>query len=501
MSAYLDFIDTSLRDGNQSLWGAVGLRTGMMLEIAADLDRVGYRAIDFSTSTHMAVTVRFHKENPWERIRLMKALMPRTPLSFLSTGMRFISWETAHPELMQLSYRLLVQSGIERFMVMDPMNNMRAVADSATAIAAAGGREIVGALVYTVSPVHDDAHFAAAARLLAAVPAVTRVYLKDPGGLLTAERARTLLPALNAALGGKPLELHSHCTIGLAPFTYAEAPELGVQTLHTAARPLGNGSSQPAIENVVANLRSKGLDVDLDMDAVTRVSSYFQSLAAAEGLAPGVPQEYDLRYFRHQLPGGMIGTMRRQLREMRQEHRLPEVYEEVERVRRELGYPIMVTPFSQVVGTQAVMNVLAPERYANVPDEVIRYVLGKFGTPPAPMDPDVRDRIEQLPRARELAAQAGMPELSELRKRFDARLSDEEFLLRATMPAEQVDAMVAAGPTRQTYSAVASPVEKLLSELTLRPDVTHARFEKDGFVVDLRSHAAPAAPAAPVGLA
>lgn len=494
MSEPLDFIDTTLRDGNQSLWGAVGLRTGTMLEIAADLDRVGYRAIDFATSTHMAVTVRFHKENPWDRIRLMKVRMPRTPLSFLSTGMRFISWETAHPELMQLSYKLLVRNGIERFMVMDPMNNMQAVTDSARAIAAAGGREIVGALVYTVSPIHDDAHFAAAARQLAAVPAITRVYLKDPGGLLTPERARTLLPALRAALGGKPLELHSHCTIGLAPFTYAEAPELGVQTLHTAARPLGNGSSQPAIENVVANLRSKGVSVDLDMDAIARVSTYFEKLAAAEGLAVGVPQEYDLRYFQHQLPGGMTGTMRRQLREMRQEHRLPEVYDEVERVRRELGYPIMVTPFSQVVATQAVMNVLAPERYANVPDEVIRYVLGKFGTPPAPMDPNVRDRIEQLPRARELSNQAAMPELSELRRRFDSGLSDEEFLLRATMPAEQVDAMVAAGPTRETYSAVARPIETLITELSARPDVTHVRFERDGFLVDLRAHRSPPAP-------
>jgi oxaloacetate decarboxylase (Na+ extruding) subunit alpha len=493
MSAPLDFIDTTLRDGNQSLWGAVGFRTGMMLEIAADMDRVGYRAIDFSTSTHMAVTVRFHQENPWERLRLMKARMPRTRLSFLSTGMRFISWETAHPELMQLSYQLLVRGGIERFMVMDPMNNMQAVADSAKAIVAAGASEIVGAIVYTVSPFHDDVHFATAARKLAAEPNITRVYLKDPGGLLTPERARTLLPALRTALGSKPLELHSHCTIGLAPFTYAEAPELGVQTLHTAARPLGNGSSQPAIENVLENLRSKGANIDLDTDAIARISSYLTKLAAAEGLAPGVPQEYDVRYFQHQLPGGMIGTMRRQLREMRQEHRLAEVYDEVHRVRGELGYPIMVTPFSQVVATQAVMNVLAPERYANVPDEVIRYVLGKFGTPPAPMDANVRDRIEQLPRARELASQASMPELSELRKRFDAKLSDEEFLLRATMPAEQVDAMVAAGPARQTYGAVASPVEKLITELTKRPDVTHARFERDGFVVDLRAHAAPAA--------
>lgn len=479
------FIDTTLRDGNQSLWGATGLRTGMMLEIAPVIDQVGYHAIDFSTSTHMAVTVRFHKEDPWERFRLMKERAPRTPLSFLSTGMRFISWETAHPELMALSYQLLVRNGVERFMVMDPMNSTEAVLESCRAIHKAGAREIVGALVYTVSPFHDDAFFGAMARRLAAEPSIGRVYLKDPGGLLTPERARTLLPVLRAAVVGKPLELHSHCTIGLAPFTYAIAPELGIDVLHTAARPLANGSSQPSVENTVANLQAQGYAVDLDMDAAARVSAYFASLAKAQGLPPGVPQEYDARYFSHQLPGGMLGTMRRQLREMRQEHRIDEVYQEVERVRGELGYPIMVTPFSQVVATMAVMNVLAPERYANVPDEVIRYVIGRFGTPPAPMDGNVRDRILALPRAKELAAQPQMPGVAELRKRFPAHLSDEEFLLRAVMPAEQVDAMVAAGPCRRGYSAALAPVERLLSTVGQRADLESVRLEREGFRLEL----------------
>jgi oxaloacetate decarboxylase (Na+ extruding) subunit alpha len=482
----IDFIDTTLRDGNQSLWGATGLNTAMMLEIAPEMDRVGYRAIDFSTSTHMAVTVRFHKEDPWERLRLLKARMPHTPLSFLSTGMRFISWETAHPELMRLSYRLLIRNGIQRFMVMDPMNNMQAVIDTATAIASEGCEEIVGALVYTVSPFHDDAYFADCARQLAKVPAITRLYLKDPGGLLTPERARTLLPAIRAVTGDKALELHSHCTIGLAQFTYPEAPQLGVDTLHTAVRPLANGTSQPAIESVISNLMSAGHSVDINMEAMNKVSSYFAQLAAAEGLPVGQPQEFDARYFQHQLPGGMIGTMRRQLREMRQEHRLAEVYDEVERVRGELGYPIMVTPFSQVIATQAVMNVLAPERYANVPDEVIRYALGLFGTPPAPLDANIRDRIEQLPRAKELAAQPSMADLPELRKQHGKHLSDEEFLLRVVMPADQVDAMVAAGPSRQNYNAKTRPIEQLMSELTKRPDVTHVRIEKPDFKLELR---------------
>jgi oxaloacetate decarboxylase alpha subunit len=157
----------------------------------------------------------------------------------------------------------------------------------------------------------------------------------------------------------------------------------------------------------------------------------------------------------------------------------------VERVRAELGFPIMVTPFSQVVGTMAVMNVLAPERYANVPDEVIRYALGLFGTPPAPMDPNVLDRIQQLPRAKELSATPGMPELSELRKRFSPNIPDEEFLLRATMPQEQVDAMLQAGPCRERYNPLMSPVEKLVSEFSSRKDVTHAMIERKGFKLEL----------------
>lgn len=485
----IQFIDTSVRDGNQSLWAATGLRTGMMLPIAPALDEAGYHSIDFSTSTHMAVTVRYHKEDPWERLRLMKQRLKRTSLTFLSTGMRFISWETAHADLMALSYKLLVNNGIERFMVMDPMNATQAVIDNCRAMHKAGASEIVGALVYTVSPIHDDAFFIRMASDLAAQPFIDRIYLKDPGGLLTLDRARTLLPAIRQAIGGKPLELHSHCTIGLAPFTYAEAPELGVGTLHTAARPLGNGSSQPTVESVVNNLQSRGIPHTLDLEAVARVSDWFERLAKAEGLPVGVPQQYDERYFSHQLPGGMIGTMMRQLREIRQEHRLPEVYEEVSRVRAELGYPIMVTPLSQVVGTMAVMNVLAPERYANVPDEVIRYVMGRFGTPSGAVDPNVRDRIEQLPRTRELLAQPPMPDVAELRKRFSPGMSDEEFLLRAVMPADQVDAMIAAGPCRQDYNPVVAPIESLIKSLSDRPDVTHAHIERQGFKIDLRSHA------------
>jgi oxaloacetate decarboxylase alpha subunit len=483
----IEFIDTTVRDGNQSLWGATGLTTAMILEIAPVMDRVGFRAIDFTTSTHMAVAVRWHKENPWERIRLMREAAPATPLSFLTSGMRFISWETAHEDLMRLVFRLLVANGIRRFYVMDPMNNVPAALACVDDIVAEGGEDIVVALVYTLSPVHDDQFYAERAAELARAPNVSRVYLKDPGGLLTPERARTLIPAIKARLGAKPLELHSHCTIGLAQFSYLEGARLGVAALHTAAGPLGNDAAQPATESIVANLREEGFDVALDTEAVAQMSEYFRRLAAAEGLPTGRPQEFDARYFRHQVPGGMLGTFRRQLKEMRQEHRLPEVLEEVERVRAELGYPIMVTPFSQVVGTQAVMNVLGGARYANVPDEVIRYVLGRFGRPAAPVDFDVRDRILGSSRAKALAAELGMPELGELRRRFGAGIPDEELVLRAVMPAEQVDAMLAAGPCRRGYNPALRPVVELLRELVRRPALAQVKIEKPGFKLELRA--------------
>jgi oxaloacetate decarboxylase alpha subunit len=483
--AHIDLIETSLRDGNQSLWGATGFNTAMMLEIAPILDQVGFGAIDFSTSTHMAVAVRFKKENPWERLRLMRKAMPRTPLQFLTTGMRFISWELAHPEFMRLTFRLLIRNGIRRFAVMDSMNDMEALLAVAGAIRAEGGDNIIAALTYSVSPVHSDEHYLACMRPLARSTAIDRVYLKDPGGLLTVDRARSLIPQIRAAAGKLPFELHSHCTIGLAPFTYLEAALLGARALHVAVTPLGNGTSQPPAERTITNLREQGHTVAVDDEALARVSDYFVALAAAEGLPTGQPQEFRADYFSHQLPGGMVGTTRRQLAEIKQLHRLPAVLEEVTRVRAELGYPIMVTPFSQIIVTQAVMNVMANERYSNVPDEVIRYVGGKFGRPTAPVDANVLDKIMALPRANELLAEPPMPELSELRRRFPSHIDDEELVLRVVMPQDQVDAMNAEPKANRGYNPRAKPILALLKEVGRRSDLSHFSLEKPGFKIVL----------------
>jgi len=500
--ADVQIVETSLRDGNQCLWAALGIDTAKVLSIAPVMDRVGFKAIDFTTSTHMGVAVRYKQEDPWERIRLMAEATPNTPLQFMSTGFRFISWETANAEFMALAFRVLARSGIRRFCLADPMNDADANIACARLVKQGGGEFVIAALVFTLSPIHDDAHYVERARKMAACPDVDAVYIKDPGGLLTTTRARTLIPAIKAAIGAKSLELHSHATIGLADVAYMEAAELGVSALQCASGAAADGTSNPSSLRVVTNLRALGHTVRIDDEALADVNRYFTRMAAAEGLVVGTPQAFDAAYYHHQLPGGMVGTMRRHLKESRLSHLEGAVIEELGRVRQELGWPIVMTPFAQMVLTQAVMNVTHRERYAVIPDEVIRYAIGRFGKPNVPIDAEIMDRIESLPRTRELRAESAMASISELRQRLGPHLSDEEFLLRATMPAGQVDAMLASGPAKRSYDAAKSPtgdeptlkpIMGLLRQLTARRDLTQVIVEKSGCRVELRSRRAGAA--------
>jgi HMGL-like/HAD-hyrolase-like len=262
---------------------------------------VQFRALDFMSSTAMGVAVRTHREDPWERIRLTHAAMPDTPLQLIGTGFRFISWERAHPDVMRLVYERLVAAGISRFVLLDPMHDMDAVRRSARMIKRAGGTETIVALTYTISAVHDDAFYAGIAGQAAASPYIDRAYIKDPAGLLTPERARTLIPAVRARLGGKPLELHAHCTLGLSPLVSLTAPDLGVSVLQVACGALADGSSLPDAQRVVANLRELGHTVDVDDRLLSLVARYFDRLAAAESLPSGRPRPYDVAFTRHQL--------------------------------------------------------------------------------------------------------------------------------------------------------------------------------------------------------
>jgi oxaloacetate decarboxylase alpha subunit len=404
----------------------------------------------------------------------------------MSTGFRFISWETASPEFMALAFRTLVRNGIRRFCLADPMNDVDANIACARMVKQSGGEHVIVALVFTISPIHDDAYFAERALKLGACRSVDALYIKDPGGLLSPKRAATLIPAIKAQIGGKPLELHSHCTIGLAEHTYMDAPDLGVSALQCASGAAADGISNPPAGRIVANLRTLGHGVDVDMEALAEVESYFTRLAQAEGLPAGSPQGFDAGYQHHQLPGGMVGTMRRHLEESRISHLESAVVEELGRVRQELGWPIVMTPFSQILLTQAVMNVTSRERYSRAPDELIRYAIGRFGKPTVPIDPAVMTRIASLARTRELEAEPPMAPIEELRKKLGKGLSDEELLLRATMPQILVDAMLAAGPASRHYDPSVRPAMELIRKLTSRRDLSHVSVEKPGFHLTLR---------------
>jgi oxaloacetate decarboxylase (Na+ extruding) subunit alpha len=471
----VEIVDTTMRDGNQSLWSATGLTTPDVVAIAPTVDRVGFHACDFSSSTHMAVSVRFHREDPWERMRLVAAAMPNTPLSFITTGMRFISWVPADEELMRLSFRCVVRNGIRRFQIADPANNPDRLRRLARMAREEGVEEVVVGLTYSVSPVHTHAYYAERAAALSGCDDLDRLYLKDPGGLLTPDAVRELAPHFAAAAGGKPIELHSHTTIGLAPLAYLEGVGAGFRVLHTAAGPLSRGTSNPAAETTIRDLEASGYSHRLDLDALAAMAGHFHRLGADKGLPAGQPQEYDATYYHHQLAGGMVSTTKRMLEEQRRPELFDAVLDEVGRVRAEMGYPIIVTPVSQMVATQAVRNVIDAERWTNVSVETIRYFLGHYGETPAPVDPGVADRVLSRPGVDELRT---LEPLHVDRSRFRPGISDEELLLRLTMPEEQVDAIVPREPR--------SPVATLLREVSGRPAVQELRVETGERVVEWR---------------
>ncbi len=489
MSAPIEIVDTTMRDGNQSLWGATGLTTQDVLAIAPTIERVGYDAADFSSSTHMAVSVRFHREDPWERIRLLRAAMPETPLSFITPGMRFISWVPADEEVIRLAFRCVVRNGIRRFQIADPSNDPHRIKRLAAIAREEGVQQIVIGLTYSVSEVHTHAYYADRAAALSDCRDMDRLYLKDPGGLLTPDAVRELAPHLLRAAGERTVELHSHCTIGLAPLAYMEGLRAGFQVLHTAVAPLASGTSNPAAEATLRNLEAEGFRHRLDLDALRAVSRYFRDLGREKGLPGGQPQEFDATYYHHQLAGGMVSTTRRMLEELRR----PELFEaalaEVARVRAEMGYPIIVTPVSQLVTTQAVRNVIDGERWANVSDETIRYFLGHYGDPAAPVDPEIADRVLARTRTDELRTLEPL-HLDGARKRFGARISDEELLLRLTMPEEQVDAMLASAPAdsrpRLASRPGRDPVVTLLTEVAKRKSIAHLRVQRADDLVEWR---------------
>jgi pyruvate/oxaloacetate carboxyltransferase len=463
----IDFVDQTIRDAQQSLWGLM-MRTDHIVPIAEMMDKIGYRAIATVGSQAFTIQVRNHNEDPWERIRILSRLMPRTPLRGSYQTASLSSFDLSTPRnIISLWIKRSVANGIRSFWICDYQENVERFRYFAQ-IAKAEGAEVVTALMYTSSPAHTNEHWAQKTRLIASTKEyVDRIMIEDASGIMTPERTRELITIVQRNCEGIPLEFHCHCNSGLAPLCYLEAIQSGVTTVHTAVSPLANGTSMPAAENILRNARRLGFTSDLDEDVLAAVSAHFRKIAETENLPIGAPREYDLFHFDHQVPGGMMTNLTRQLRELGMQDRLGEILDEVVHVRKEFGYPVMATPYSQIVGVQAVENVVSGERYKKIPDETIKYALQYYGPPVVPIDPNIMDRIMSLPRTKELLnwkPEGYLKSVEELRQEIGSDLSDDNLLLKILIPGKSPKK---AEPRKQAPPA------------SVRPSATAADFAGD----------------------
>lgn len=372
----LHFIDVTMRDGHQCLW-STRMTTEMMTPILSTVDQAGFAYVNILGGAVFDVCVRYLKENPWERIRIVSSRLKQTPVDGLTRGQSLYTFELFPDDIVELNVKRLAANGISNLTVYDALNDNRNLEVSIMA-AHREGLTVTALMVYTISPVHTDEYYRERATELVRLGA-DRIGIKDPTGLLLPERARTLFPTVVREAGGIPVELHSHCQSGFAQEVYMEAIESGITYLHTAISPLANGASLPPAESIEEQARLKGFHTDLHPQRLHEMAGYFRWLCYRENKPLGKPAEYDPALFEHQVPGGMISNLQSQLRDMQMEHKLDEILQEAAQVRRDLGYPILVSPFAQYVITQAVLNVIQGERYKTVPDEVRKYALGHYG--------------------------------------------------------------------------------------------------------------------------
>ena len=481
------FVDTTIRDGHQSLW-AENMTTGMMLPVAEALDRAGFDAIELISSSHLKKCVRELKEDPWARVRLVSQRITRTPLR-LNAG-RFSAFDLTPRSMYRLFMERMAANGIREARISEEWNELEGWAWKVE-VARDVGINPVPNIIYSVSPKHTDEYFAERTRQAASLK-VNRLCLKDPGGLLTPEQVQTLVPIMFQNANGIPVELHTHCTTGLGPLCCLEAVKLGIEIVNTALPPLADGSSNPSLFNVAKNLRALGYKTLIDEELLKPVSEHFTYIAKREGFPIGAPVEYDYSQYQHQVPGGMISNLRFQLRKVGMEHKIDEALAETMRVRAELGYPIMVTPLSQFVGSQAAINVIVGERYQEVTDQIIQYALGYWGKEGAElMAPEVKARIMDRPRAKELAEwQPPEPTVAEIRKKMDAEhVSDEELLLRWNLGVDEIEAMRAAGAPKE-YLTARLPLVNLLDSLSKRTEYRQIVIQKGDMVLSLQKDVA-----------
>jgi oxaloacetate decarboxylase (Na+ extruding) subunit alpha len=378
----LRMTDTTLRDGHQSLW-ATRMRTKDILDIIDVIDNAGYYSLEVWGGATFDVCLRFLRENPWERLRQIKAKAKNTPLQMLLRGQNIVGYKNYPDDLLDRFVETAHENGVDIFRIFDALNDTRNL-ESAIKSVKKHGAHAQGALSYTISPVHTIEKYVEHAREQVQL-GVDSLCIKDMAGLLSPLRSKELVSALVKEFG-LPVQVHCHATSGMSETAYLEGVRAGAGAIDSAVASMSGFSSQPAVETLYHIFTEMGYDLNLDMDAIRKVNKYFAELAPRRAKGRGHEAAVDGEILIHQIPGGMISNYRSQLEQQDSIEKLPEVLEEVTRVREDLGFPPLVTPTSQIVGTQAVMNVLAGERYKIVPQEVKNYVKGMYGRSPVPID-------------------------------------------------------------------------------------------------------------------
>lgn len=466
----IEVIDQTLRDGPQSWWG-MRMQEDMATPVAPLLNEAGYHVVDLVGPNIFDVLIKRHQENPWTTTSAILKGIDKTPVRAAVRSNGLFGFTLSPDSVMDLWVTELCAKGIRSFWIYDGLFQLHKI-ERLSRLMQAQGAEAVATMLFAESPYHTDAYYEARARELVAI-GVDAIELEDASGLLMPERTRTLVRALKSVMGSLPLEVHFHSNTGLAPLNYLIAVEEGAERVHTASQPLACGVSLPSTEVTLDNLKRAGYDVGIDEGTLAPVREHMMRVAEIEGLPVGVPAEFNLAQYDHQLPGGMMGTFLNQLRDRGLEDRLPELLEEISRVRVELGYPVMATPFSQLVGIQAVLNVTGQgERYAVVPDEVLLLLAGHFGDPVAPVDQNVKDRIFSTPEARKFQSwELPQPTLDELRAKFGREVPMDELLLHLMVPSHHIAALRSHAPGKR-YTAEAQTLSTLKSFIRSRTGET-----------------------------
>ncbi len=382
----LRLVDTTFRDAQQSLLGG-NLRGDEIVPIAAKMDAIGFTAMEAFGGATFETQVR-RRENPWDYLRSLSKATPNTPIQALIRGQNLLANRNFADDVVELFVKTAAKSGVDVFRIFDPLNDLRNM-EATVAAALKAKKKVQGALCYAISPAHNLELWCSLAKGLVNM-GCHEVVIKDTSGLLSPQATWELVAALKETVN-VPIDVHSHCSSGMAPMAYMAAVEAGAEILDVAMSPLAWGTSQPAVESVVAALKGGEHDTGLDLDKMWEVQVDVESLKRKhiEDLSP-VADRVDASILRYQMPGLMLEDVHHQLAAHNASDRMAEVLEEANRVRLELGYPPLVAPIRQLIATQAVYNVIGGDRYATVTQELKDYLQGLYGRPPVPADPELR---------------------------------------------------------------------------------------------------------------